>query len=1838
MPPIVPPSKDQDNGFDPEIAKGVAATALTGAGAYGLRQGYLHTPNRHITVTGGHLKNWGPKKTGLGQTLREWGMFPEVTQIDDTGAGHLAPAEAYYEELLRHPQVSLSGEKDKWIPDSAYRGGRHSNQLHKLAPSRFAYNHSFGTIDTGFGALSHLPPGMDMPGNEFTTNPLGRIFVETDPVPHNSSPNVSAMGSLNPSNFHSDTNVSTFGGQRRNTMDKIDVNSASGPVDKGFRQWNNLFAGKYKTVSHSPDISPLLKDEMINGADNINRGNFTKDQVLQELLKNPQLSPQTKTLIQQAIEQKKKIALITGSSRGDFVGQRTNEMSKYLRDNNRNDVQLISVLGERMQPSVEQLINNQKIDPVVRDHLKNLAANNPNFNIEEAIKSMPEGAGRESIEDILKTPHLSGLIDDPNVIQLPGLYGDMEYKTPTGQSGRAKQFLALQAIADAHHGSTGASSFNESLMLPGASAYATDLEGLREREIQAAKAKGLITPEQEANLRKVDMHVWNKGTVQMLQNQYKGQPGIGTADTPEEFFKFMDQNATPEARKARMIRAAKNVLRARMAKRHMVDDHIQFLNKQHSKAKWMSRGYTTAGGLAVAAGLPLGMSAISNILARRDHHKQGMEKDASPRWAQELLKRQLATKGNPGLQTGLQEFKRQLKGAVPQGKTRLIGKLPGKDENSGQGLLGRGFEGDAMRAFTGGVGDSVLKQHHFKPVMKERSSGMVKVKPTLTKKQISSEPQTLSPDAYSSGTPIQEKIDLMKANPDLFAKVHHSTPTGYAMEHLVPADRHDVTPGSKAQADLKDLIGRLHDKMHWYQKLWTDKDEMYHQFMEGNPKDKWGGRYRQIFGNRTPIDLQDGTSIEDYHMGNVMYNPEGKMVIGDPQLSHRGTMLGRHAAVAGIGAGALGTGIAGVNALTPDHQGLDGTDAALLGTSALGAGGATAANYHTGQLGKMSPLRNRFFGPSLAAAGIPLALSAGRHMLGGGAQKQADDKTVDRMVQNQLLKDDVNFISPATKERIIQQLKEEAANAKSSPLKAKLNKVLDTGLSGMLYGGGAFGLLGAPVGAALGAGYEGANQFIHGDKELDEESKIDTRHLDQQVDKAIDKSKDDTGFQTHKALHTGTAAAGVLGLAHMPMNYGINKLQQHANTKLPELKDETVAELLKAHKLEPKFKYDHNGVVNDMREQVKVNKPTSEKSQGMENAWFSEERKLSKQDKKINPHLEEAGLKKIKKPSVGSVNFTSRKMWRPNILSHELGHADIHREKSLTGFMQRHLYKPTSGLAYGVLPSVATAYATKDDDSVMSGAGKGALIGAAAHAPSLIPEFEASRRGIKAINKTSLSSKAKGRNALGLTLPFATYALSRVGMNAGVGGLNAYMNKRRNVVEKKAFHEGVLKRASELTGIPLEKLADAAGFANVNNNILGQGSNTAQSVEGAVGAGSLVHAGTRWAAGHLSALRPVQQGMSFVAAHPAIAKVTGAVSSKAGPIGLALNAGSNLYDYSKGYDPAGAFEHNSNSNFLPDTGGHYNPLKWNNWGAIGNAASAVSNPIGAMSGAIRGGSDLGKAWGDEINTSHTPQPGESIKPLNAPQAPPTNTTLPPAIVPKPIQPNTATTPQPKARSGGLNLGATKPMKPSLGLGLGDSLNHMKFGFEIAKLAPVVDDIAQVGLQHLTTTEPEEKKEAPPIKVATFPHIKHHFEHHGEYYTDPGNFTLVHDAHKKQEKSRKKHHKEDNHFLNKTAGPWDMSWADLWDMLFGKKKPVDPNANINLNPVKSSNIHSIGYDEPSKTMEVKFNNKGVYRYPNIRKWQFNDFQNAESKGRFFAKHFRQEKDFKKVAGLSFAFSC
>ena len=68
--------------------------------------------------------------------------------------------------------------------------------------------------------------------------------------------------------------------------------------------------------------------------------------------------------------------------------------------------------------------------------------------------------------------------------------------------------------------------------------------------------------------------------------------------------------------------------------------------------------------------------------------------------------------------------------------------------------------------------------------------------------------------------------------------------------------------------------------------------------------------------------------------------------------------------------------------------------------------------------------------------------------------------------------------------------------------------------------------------------------------------------------------------------------------------------------------------------------------------------------------------------------------------------------------------------------------------------------------------------------------------------------------------------------------------------------------------------------------------------------------------------------------------------------------------------------------------------------------------------------------------------------------------------------------------------------------------------------------------------------------------------------------------------------------------------------------------MNREPVTSSNVVSVGYDEASETLEVEFKN-GVYQYYNVPKLIYEQMMSAESIGRFLNVHIKPAYPYAKV---------
>jgi hypothetical protein len=181
--------------------------------------------------------------------------------------------------------------------------------------------------------------------------------------------------------------------------------------------------------------------------------------------------------------------------------------------------------------------------------------------------------------------------------------------------------------------------------------------------------------------------------------------------------------------------------------------------------------------------------------------------------------------------------------------------------------------------------------------------------------------------------------------------------------------------------------------------------------------------------------------------------------------------------------------------------------------------------------------------------------------------------------------------------------------------------------------------------------------------------------------------------------------------------------------------------------------------------------------------------------------------------------------YNPATIAHELGHANIEGSRGLAGILQRKVYGPTmlANRFYlgGLANSLGSYYASKDEDNIGKGALKGGLASGLLNAGVLVPEFEASRRGIQNLLKTNLSGGQKLKNSLALMPAFLTYLLSTAGVGAGVGALHARSNKK-GTGKKKVKTGELLKLAKSPVLrdlIKAKKLSDKGDYVHKNELI-----------------------------------------------------------------------------------------------------------------------------------------------------------------------------------------------------------------------------------------------------------------------------------------------------------------------------------------------------------------------------------------------------------------------------------
>ena len=71
------------------------------------------------------------------------------------------------------------------------------------------------------------------------------------------------------------------------------------------------------------------------------------------------------------------------------------------------------------------------------------------------------------------------------------------------------------------------------------------------------------------------------------------------------------------------------------------------------------------------------------------------------------------------------------------------------------------------------------------------------------------------------------------------------------------------------------------------------------------------------------------------------------------------------------------------------------------------------------------------------------------------------------------------------------------------------------------------------------------------------------------------------------------------------------------------------------------------------------------------------------------------------------------------------------------------------------------------------------------------------------------------------------------------------------------------------------------------------------------------------------------------------------------------------------------------------------------------------------------------------------------------------------------------------------------------------------------------------------------------------------------------------------------------------------------------------SEIEMIPVVSSNVESIGYDEDTQILKIKFLSGAIYEYKNVPIMEFEQLKNASSVGSYLYRNIKNNYPYEKV---------
>lgn len=493
-----------------------ASAASMALGANTMHNGWLKRPSDLIMVTGGRVT-------------------PPVNLID-IGAGHVTPARAIYEQLAKHPAVRSgeftadmalremnprmdyskfkTGFKFPWDVMRIFKNKKYQTPI---VGSQGPGAHAGVTFDTGFGATHAIDYSGAWRSPSFTMNPDGIVGFLPDSADTINGGRRFLFGSKTPRHT---AGLFTFG---LPTPIAVDDSSPQSRIQGD---------GRFNRLAHY-DAHPAIQDNVLDLASKRLSNPLTDKSrsaiwtTLAQKLEDAGDKGSADTL-RQALAQKRKMLLLTGSSRGDFVAQRARELHKLLAKHPEmaNKVQIVNMLGSSLDSDLTR---------------KLLHGTSSMVNVGDTRKYFGNAQGSSSLFDLLNA-------------------------------------------SDLHWGSTGASAFAEANLSRTPSGFVTHYNPWREKLKSFIGKHNIRLDENDRRaLDIINLDQWNAGTLREI-DQAAGKGGIFPARKASDMLRYLDAMSKGTAIADRTGEAQRYLEMARSGKADMIDKLVQHAREIRAQA------------------------------------------------------------------------------------------------------------------------------------------------------------------------------------------------------------------------------------------------------------------------------------------------------------------------------------------------------------------------------------------------------------------------------------------------------------------------------------------------------------------------------------------------------------------------------------------------------------------------------------------------------------------------------------------------------------------------------------------------------------------------------------------------------------------------------------------------------------------------------------------------------------------------------------------------------------------------------------------------------------------------------------------------------------------------------------------------------------------------------------------------------------------------------------------------------------------------------------------------------------------------------------------------------